>query len=233
MSLFSRAEAVPDDPILSISIDYSKDPRPNKVNLGVGCYKNADGNPSIVSAVIQAEQATLDHQTSKEYLPILGPKEFGQHIFHLLFGNTPPIDPNTVAISATLAGTGALRIGGEYLKDLGLQVCYIPDKTWPNHSQIFARSGLTLQNYPYYDAQNKALQFDAMMATLKQAPKESVVVLQTACHNPTGIDPSHEQWEALCELIKAKEIFPIFDTPYQGFGDGFQEDVFPFFRSWK
>lgn len=220
MAFFDQVELASIDPILGVQIVFAQDKRENKINLGVGTYKTADLKPHILSTVKKVEKKLLDDETSKEYLPIEGDKTFLERTQELVLGQSD----ERVFVAQTVGGTGALRIGGEFLKSLGFTEIFIPNPTWDNHRRVFSHSSLKVDFYPYYDRTKRRFDFEAMLTFLKQMPKKSAILLQGCCHNPTGFDPTLEQWKQILDVLKEREILPFFDFSYQGFGDGLSED---------
>lgn len=223
---FDKVELAPADPILGLTEAFKKDTNANKINLGVGVYQNEQGQTPVLNCVKQAEKILLDHENSKSYLPITGLSEFGRLTSELIFGTTDLYDNNLSITCHCPGGTGALRIGMDFIKQQNIaQTIWISDPTWANHYQIATSAGLKFERYPYYDRQTKKLAFEAMLDTLEQAKEGDIVLLHACCHNPTGIDPSKEQWEKIAKFLKDKKLLPFIDFAYQGFGHGIQEDA--------
>jgi aspartate aminotransferase len=227
MSIFNSVEMRPDDPILGLSLAFAEDPRAQKVNLGVGAYKNAEGKPQVFSCVHKAEKILLEKNLNKEYPPILGNPDFIRESLQLIYGkNSSALAAGSICAAQTLGGTGALRIGGDFLT--ANQLCstiYLSDPTWPNHITIFLRAGMKVDTFTYYDMNNNVLNFTGMRQSLEKAPPGSVVLLQPCCHNPTGLSPSTEQWEQVSQLMKHHKLIPFFDLAYQGFDQDLDEDA--------
>lgn len=224
---FDRIEAAPADPILGLTEAFKNDSNPQKINLGVGVYQNDKGITPVLDCVKKAEQLILDKETSKSYLPITGAPEYGILTRELIFGKGSPLVANGQAVSCHgPGGTGALRIGSDFLKQQNVSpTVWISDPTWANHYQIVTSAGLKYERYPYYDRANHALAFDRMIETLQQAQEGDVVLLHACCHNPTGIDPTKEQWEKIADLLSTRKLLPFIDFAYQGFGKGIEEDA--------
>ena len=224
---FDHIEAAPADPILGLTEAYKNDPNPNKINLGVGVYQNEAGVTPVLSCVKQAEQQILETETSKSYLPITGLPEFGRLTRELVFGQGHEIIAAKRAVTCHCpGGTGALRIGMDFIKQQNVSpTVWISDPTWANHYQIATAAGLNFERYPYYDRATHSLAFDRMLETLSQAKPGDVVLLHACCHNPTGIDPTLEQWEQIADFLKEKQLLPFMDFAYQGFGHGIEEDA--------
>lgn len=228
MSLFDSMEVMPEDPIFGLPVIFAAEPRLDKVNLGIGSYKDDAGKPVVLNSVKQAEARILSKNLDKEYLPIQGNPDAIRASLQLLFGSDwDSMDKGRVFGMQTIGGTGALRIGGDFLARNVSKNIYLSDPTWPNHAPIFTRAGMTIHHYPYYQFGIQKLDFAGMCAAIEEMPPRSVILLQASCHNPTGFDPNASQWKELCALIKKKQIFPFFDVAYQGFGQGIDEDVAP------
>lgn len=228
MSHFDNLQRMPDDPILQLPILFKAETNPNKVNLGIGSYKDHNGKPLVLSCVRKAEKLLLEKNLDKEYLPIEGNAEFISSTLKFVFGKTlEQINPKCLFAMQTVGGTGALRVCSQFLANIGLPIMYLPDPTWPNHMLIFNRAGMKLNTYPYYDSQTHSLNFKNLCQEIQKIPPSSIIVLHASCHNPSGIDPTHAQWQELSELIKKHQLIPFFDLAYQGFGQGIDEDAYP------
>jgi aspartate aminotransferase len=228
MSYFDNVTKLPEDPILGLSIAFAADPRPNKVNLGVGAYRDAEGKPFVLSSVLKAERILLEKQLNKEYLPIKGDPDFLNSSVKQIFGEALQQRCNAQMFSIqALGGTGALRLGGEFLSQDSMRTIYIPDPSWLNHRRVFTHARMQVDTYPYYDSVRKCLDFPGLCAAIRKMPARSVILMHACCHNPTGFDPSIEQWKELSTLIKNQGILPFFDLAYAGLGQGFDEDIFP------
>jgi aspartate aminotransferase/aromatic-amino-acid transaminase len=225
--MFEHIQAAPADPILGLNDAYKKDPNPNKINLGVGVFKDEQGNTPILNAVKQAEKRLLAEETTKNYLSIEGAPAYRSAVQTLLFGHNHPIITKQLAQTAhTPGGTGALRVAAEFIKKhLPEATIWVSNPTWANHQSVFQSVGLEVGSYAYYDANAKSLDFEAMLASLSQVPEGDVVLFHGCCHNPTGIDPTPEQWYQLAKLCSKQGFLPLFDFAYQGFGQGLQEDA--------
>ncbi len=212
------------DAILNLMTQFRADPRTDKMDLGVGIYKDANGNTPVMHAVKRAEKKLVDTQDTKAYVGPVGSRPFCDSIIAQVMGKDADTDRIRAAQSA--GGTGALRIIADLLKNLrGKANIWVSDPTWPNHFPVFNAAQLNIEPYPYYDAQNSRVDFDAMMGTLGKANKGDIVLLHGCCHNPTGADLSQDQWRAVAELCKTNQLFPFFDLAYQGFGDGLENDA--------
>lgn len=227
MSFFESIELLPDDPILGLPAAYAADTRDVKANLGVGTYRSEDGKPLILPSVKKAEEIILKNESEKEYLPIEGNRSYLTNTLKLIFGyNSPFVDNQQVFSAQTIGGSGALRIGAEFLvQSIKCKEIFISTPTWPNHRQIFKRAGFSVENYPYYCSSKQRMDFDAMCSFIKKIPPKSVIVLHASCHNPTGADPTLEQWKELSELIRNYQLIPFFDFAYQGFGKNIDQDA--------
>jgi aromatic-amino-acid transaminase len=226
MTLFSAVEMAPRDPILGLNEAFIADTRPTKVNLGVGVYFNEEGKIPLLRAVREAEKARLEAASPRGYLPIEGIAAYDQAVQKLLLGATSPlIEEDKVVTAQALGGTGALKIGADYLKRLlpDAQV-YISDPSWENHRALFEAAGFKVNNYPYYDAATHGVNFTGMLTALNSMPARTIVVLHACCHNPTGVDLSNEQWKQIVATVKARDLVPFLDMAYQGFGDNIESD---------
>jgi len=243
MSLFSAVEMAPRDPILGLNEAFNADTRATKVNLGVGVYFTDEGKIPLLRAVQEAEKARLASATPRGYLPIEGIAAYDQAVQALLFGKESTlITEGRVVTAQALGGTGALKIGADFLKRLYPDTkVAISDPSWENHRALFESAGFPVVNYAYYDAASHGLNFAGMVASLKSYPANTIVVLHACCHNPTGVDLSEAQWKQVVELVRERNLIPFLDMAYQGFADGitpdgaavrlFAESGLPFFVS--
>ena len=226
-TLFQSVELAPRDPILGLNEQFNADTRPTKVNLGVGVYFDDQGRIPLLQAVQKAELARVQAAVARGYLPIEGIAAYNKGAQELVLGkNSPLIAAGRVITMQALGGTGALKIGADYLRLLvpNAKVA-ISDPSWENHRALFERAGFVVDNYTYYDAATHGLNFKGMLDSLNAMPAETVVVLHACCHNPTGVDATPEQWKQIAELVKAKNLIPFLDIAYQGFGDGLEPDA--------
>lgn len=225
--MFENIATAPADPILGLTEQFKKDPRNDKINLGVGIYKNELGKTPILKCVKQAEAFLLAHETSKSYLSIEGTSEYGLAVQKLLFGeHASVIKQCRVKTAQAPGGTGALRLCAEFIRrQIGDVTIWLSNPTWVNHHGIFEAAGLKVATYQYYDKQNKCMDFTAMLDSLQKAKAKDVVLFHGCCHNPTGIDPSYEQWQILATLCNEKNLLPLFDFAYQGFAQGIEQDA--------
>lgn len=228
MSLFSAVELAPRDPILGLNEAFNADPRTDKVNLGVGVYCNEEGRIPLLRAVIEAETTRAAQHASRGYLPIDGIAQYDQAVQKLIFGaESPLLAAGRVVTVQAVGGTGALKIGADFLKRLAPgAVVAISDPSWENHRALFETAGFPVQNYRYYDAASNDVNRAGMLEDLNSLPSGSIVVLHACCHNPTGVDLSLDDWKNVLEVVKAKGHVPFLDMAYQGFGDGIAEDAF-------
>ncbi len=217
----------PADPILGLTEAFVQDPNPNKINLGVGEYKDAQGKTPVLGSVRRAAQRVVGQETTKSYKPIPGDPAYGRAVQELLFGASSEIvGGRRAATLHTPGGTGALRVAGDYLHAThGGARIWLSDPTWANHPAVFGAAGLEIKTYPYFDAAKGALDFDAMRSGLEKVPAGDVVLLHGGCHNPTGVDPSPEQFAAIGKLLAERKALPLVDFAYQGFAQGLEEDA--------
>eukprot|EP01083_Nonionella_stella_P075282 204587_1 len=230
-NLWSSVKQAPPDPILGLAQDFNADTDPRKVNLSIGAYRTDEGKPFVLDVVRKAEQIIVDENIEMEYLPILGSASFLSKVLPIPFGkDSPIINENRVVACQTLSGTGALRVLSEFLAKYWTHTneIYVSDPTYPNHGPILASAGLTTAKYRYYEPKSCSLAFEGMIEDLKKIPENGMILLQTAGHNPTGVDPTQDQWREMAEALKGRNIMCVFDTAYQGFATGdFERDAFP------
>lgn len=226
--MFENITAAPADPILGLGESFKTETRDNKINLGIGVYKDSHGNTPIMKAVKEAERRLFELEITKNYLAIDGVAEFNVYTKELLFGaESDVVKQGRAKTVQSLGGTGALRIAAEFIKrQTKSQNVWISSPTWPNHNAIFKAVGMTIREYRYYDADKKCLDWDNLIADLSHAGEGDVVLLHGCCHNPTGIDPTPEQWQKLADLSAKNGWLPLFDFAYQGFANGLDEDAF-------
>lgn len=227
MSLFSAVEMAPRDPILGLNEAFNADTRPNKVNLGVGVYYNEEGRIPLLRAVVEAEQARIAAHAPRGYLPIEGIAAYDAAVQKLLFGeDSPLIAEGRVVTTQALGGTGALKVGADFLKRLLPDaVVAISNPSWENHRALFESAGFPVQNYSYYDAANHGIDRAGLLQDLKNLPSRSIVVLHACCHNPTGVDLNLDDWKQILDVLRAQDHIPFIDIAYQGFGDSIEEDA--------
>ena len=226
MSLFTAVEMAPRDPILGLNEQYAADPNPAKVNLGVGVYFDDDGKLPLLQCVQAAEKAMMDKPAARGYLPIDGIAAYDNAVKALVFGaESDVVKAGRVATVQAIGGTGGLKIGADFLKKISPNAkVLISDPSWENHRAIFTNAGFEVGSYRYYDAANRKVDFDGMLADLNAAAPGTIVVLHACCHNPTGYDITAAQWEQVIAAVKAKGLVAFLDMAYQGFGYGIAED---------
>jgi aromatic-amino-acid transaminase len=226
MSMFSTVEMAPRDPILGLNEQFNADPNPAKVNLGVGVYFGDDGKLPLLKCVQAAEAAMAAAPKARGYLPIDGIAAYDSAVKGLVFGaDSDIVKSGRVATVQGIGGTGALKVGADFLKKLYPQSkVLISDPSWENHRALFTNAGFTVENYAYYDATTRTVNFAAMLAALNAAAPNTIVVLHACCHNPTGYDISAADWDQVVAVVKAKNLVAFLDMAYQGFGYGIAED---------
>ena len=226
MSLFTAVEMAPRDPILGLIEQFNADPSPAKVNLGVGVYYDDNGKLPLLACVQAAEKQMLETPKARGYLPIDGLAAYDAAVKGLVFGaDSEPVKAGRVATIQAIGGTGGLKVGADFLKRLnpGAKVM-ISDPSWENHRALFTNAGFTVENYAYYDAASRGINFAGMLAALNAAAAGTIVVLHACCHNPTGYDITPAQWDEVIAAVKFKNLVPFLDMAYQGFGHGIAED---------
>src|SRR5262245_30675683 len=223
VSPFAQIELAPPDPIIGLTEAFSNDANPKKVNLGAGVYQDDAGNVPILGVVHEAQERLLEKEETKNYMPIDGIPAFNQQAQALLLG---PDSGARVVTVQTLGGTGALKVGADFLKRFfSSSQAWISNPSWENHRQLFEGAGFTVNNYPYYDKETRGLDFTSMLNALRKLPARSVVV-HACCHNPTGVDPSREEWTRLVDFFQTANLIPFLDIAYQGFDKGLDADAF-------
>jgi len=226
--IFGHIAEAPIDPILGTTQMFNADKDPRKINLGVGAYRSEEGKPVVLDVVRKAEEEmlkVLGTTINKEYSTIDGPADLKKMTQGLVFGkDSPAVAENRVASVQALSGTGALRVIAEFVKTHmpeEMHQVYVSDPTWGNHNAIFAKAGLTVKTYPYYKADApRSLDFQGMIDSLKAAPDGALVLLHACAHNPTGVDPTEEQWKEIAEVMQSKKLMPLMDSAYQGYASG-------------
>ena len=226
MSFFSAVEMAPRDPILGLNDQFAADPNPAKVNLGVGVYYDDQGKLPLLGCVQAAEQAMMATPKARGYLPIDGLAAYDAGVKALVFGaDSEPVQSGRVATVQAIGGTGGLKIGADFLHRLNPRAeVLISDPSWENHRALFTNAGFLVKNYRYYDAKNRGIDFEGMLADLASAAPGSIAVLHACCHNPTGYDISAAQWDQVVAMCKSRGLLPFLDMAYQGFGYGLAED---------
>ncbi|MDP1533060.1 MAG: amino acid aminotransferase [Rubrivivax sp.] len=226
MSLFAAIEMAPRDPILGLTEQFNADTNPAKVNLGVGVYFNDEGKLPVLACVAAAEKQLLESPKAKGYLPIDGIAAYDRAVQGLAFGaDSEAVAAGRIATVQTLGGTGALKVGADFLKKIDTQArVLISDPSWENHRALFSNAGYEVDTYPYYDAATRGVRFAAMLAVLNSTAAGTIVVLHACCHNPTGCDLTPAQWDEVVAACKVRGLVPFLDMAYQGFGEGINED---------
>jgi aspartate/tyrosine/aromatic aminotransferase len=225
--MFQRIQPAPPDPILGLTEAYDSDPNPQKINLGVGVYQDAAGTTPILQCVKQAERRLDEAEKTKSYLGIGGSLRYGQFVQQLAWGaEHEALAGKRLQTVQTPGGTGALRVAGDFLHELFPAArIWMSQPTWANHAGIFAAAGVETRSYPYHDAKNHRLDLEGMLAALGDAAAGDVVLLHASCHNPSGIDPSADEWRRIADCVADRGLVPLVDFAYQGFGEGLEEDA--------
>jgi len=226
--MFQHVEPFAGDPILSLNEDFQKDPRPAKINLSIGIYFDDAGRIPVLESVRLAEARVAAAGGPKPYLPIEGAANFRGAVQQLLFGAAHEVVASKrVATIQSIGSSGGLKVGADFIARWfpGSEV-WVSDPTWDNHRSMFEGAGLAVHTYPYYDPATGGLAFEAMLATLRKLPPRSIVLLHACCHNPTGVDLTRAQWDALIPVLAERRVIPYLDLAYQGFGDGIEADAY-------
>jgi len=226
--MFESLKPVAMDPILGLMAAYRADTRTNKIDLGIGVYMNDRGHTPVMTSVKEAETQLMQLETTKSYQGIAGDPDYNQRIIELLFGADHSI-LNSGRIKSIQApgGSGALRVGAEVIQRARPEAkLWVGVPTWPNHIPLLGGAGFEIEEYPYYNRDNHQIETEAMMETLRQVPAGDMVLLHGCCHNPTGADLTHEQWDMIADLALERGFIPFIDTAYQGLGDGLDEDAY-------
>ncbi|MGD0502758.1 MAG: amino acid aminotransferase [Steroidobacteraceae bacterium] len=225
--MFQQLDRLNPDAILGLMAQFRADPSPQKVDLGVGVFRDLSGNTPILQSVRRAEQIVLQAQSTKSYVAAAGRAEFNEAVEQLVLGPAHRVrSARRVRTAQTPGGCGALRVGAELIRAAAPKATvYVSDPTWGNHMPLLGSSGLRLERYPYYDARSHELRFDAMLERLNGAAPGDVVLVHACCHNPTGADLSVSQWQRLTELLLERQLTPFLDLAYQGFGSTLEEDA--------
>ncbi len=226
--MFEHVQPYAGDPIFALVDAFNADPRPAKVNLSIGIYFDEQGRLPVLPSVMQAESHILAAGGPKGYLPMEGDAACRAEVAKLLLGaDHPAIRQGRVASIQTVGSSGGLKVGADFLKTwLPEAQVWVSDPTWDNHRSMFEGSGFVVNTYPYFDATTGGLRFEAMLAALRSLPSRSIVLLHACCHNPTGVDLSAAQWDALIPVLRERALLPYLDLAYQGFGDGMDEDAY-------
>jgi len=223
--LFESLEFISADAILGLIAEYKNDSRPEKIDLGVGVYRNSEGDTPVLKTVKQAEKILVKNQNSKVYIGTAGAADFNFAIQKLIFGNSN-LDDRMITIQAP-GGSGSLRVAAELiLRASPSSSVWVSDPTWANHIPLLSSAGINLKSYPYYNSQKHEIKFEEMLDKLGKAPPGDIVLLHACCHNPTGLDLTKDQWHLLTDIIIKRDLIPFIDIAYQGFADGLDEDVY-------
>ncbi len=224
--MFEQVTAAPPDSILGLTEAFKKDPRPEKFNLSVGVFKDDKGRTPVLKCVKEAERRLLESESSKTYLSIEGSPEYGRAVRELMFAAEHEIVRSNRACTAHCpGGTGALRVAADFVKKMfPTATAWFSTPTWPNHQGIFKSAGLAVASYPYFDAAKNSLDLSGMISALNMVAAGDVVVLHGCCHNPSGVDPTPEQWVQIADVVLGRGALPLLDFAYQGFGRGLKED---------
>ena len=226
--MFSSLKAQPTDPILGLMAAYRNDPNPNKIDLGVGVYKDEQGNTPVLKCVKKAEQFRLANEASKSYLGLAGDLGYNDKVRTLIFGaDHQVIAADRARTTQTPGGTGALRVAAEFIARCKPDATiWVSTPTWANHIALFSAANMKVKEYPYYDYDNRDLLFDEMMATLSEVKAGDIVLFHACCHNPSGMDLNQQQWQKVAQLALTNGFTPMIDMAYQGFGTGLDEDAY-------
>jgi aspartate/tyrosine/aromatic aminotransferase len=223
---FESIKAAPPDAILGITVEFREDPNPKKINLSVGVYQDSTGKTPILESVQRAGQLVMERQKTMSYLPIPGSTAYAKAVQQLMFGAGSEVETSgRAATSHTPGGTGGLRVAADFIhQQMPQATVWLTQPTWPNHPQIFAAAGVPTKSFPYFDAKANSLAFEEAIAAIEKIPAGDVIMLHGCCHNPTGIDPTPDQWKKLADVVYQRGLLPMLDFAYQGFADGIQED---------
>ncbi|MDP5031034.1 MAG: aspartate/tyrosine/aromatic aminotransferase [Paraglaciecola sp.] len=226
--MFEVLPQLPADPILGLSAAFKADPNPLKIDLGVGVYKDENGQTPIVTAIAKAQKILLETETSKTYIPAQGVQGYIDGLTELLLGKAnPAVLENRVAAVQAPGGCGALRILSELIKRCNAETTvWVSDPTWANHIPLIGNAGLKIETYPYFDKDQASIRFDAMVESLENVKSGDVVLLHGCCHNPTGADLTKEQWQVVLKLAQKTGFIPFIDVAYLGFGDSLEDDAY-------
>ena len=223
--MFDSLEPRPADTILGLMAEYKADPRPQKIDLGVGVFRTADGETPVLDVVKLAERRIVDTQTSKAYLGTAGEPSFNAAMQSLIFDDS--VDHERLTTVQTPGGSGSLRVAAGLLHKANSSApIWVSDPTWSNHAPLLGGAELELKPYPYYDTENHVIRIDAMLEALHEIPKGETVLFHACCHNPSGLDPSEHSWRAMTDIVVERELLPFIDMAYQGFARGLDEDAF-------
>lgn len=225
--MLEKIEAAPPDAILGLTQAFREDSRASKVNLSVGVYQDESGKTPLLGCVQEIEQRLAAEPGTKSYLPIPGLAPYNEAVQELIFGaDCEAVANGCVAAAQTPGGTGALRVAGDLIRaTLPTATLWLSEPTWPNHPNIFAASGLPQKTYAYFDAASNSLDLEGMLAAIRTMPAGDVILLHGCCHNPTGVDPTPQQWEQIADAVRQQGLLPLLDFAYQGFAEGIEEDA--------
>lgn len=223
--MFETLQAAPADAILGLITEHKNDPRPEKIDLGVGVFRTAEGETPVLNVVKEAEQRILDTQESKAYIGTAGDPDFNAAMQRLTFGDD--VDESRLATIQAPGGSGSLRvIASLILRARPDATVWVSDPTWANHIPLLGGAGLNLRPYPYYDTEKHVLKIDEMIGALRKIPKGDLVLLHACCHNPSGLDPTEDEWHAIADVLVERELIPFIDMAYQGFAQSLNEDAY-------
>lgn len=224
--MFEYLNAIPPDPILGLIAAHAADPNPNKIDLGIGVYRDESGNTPMLDCVVKAERILLDSQTTKTYLGPPGVAGFNQAIGELILGKDNEVfKQGRVRTVQTPGGTGALRVAADLMKVARPESeIWASDPTWANHLALFPGAGMKMHSYPYFDAENSSLRFDEMIAALQKRGPGDAVLFHACCHNPCGVSPDPAQWQVIADIAGERGFTPVIDIAYMGFERGVEED---------
>jgi aspartate/tyrosine/aromatic aminotransferase len=225
--MFEQIQPAPRDPILGLTESFREDPNPKKINLSVGVYQDSNGKTPILDSVHKAGKLVLERQKSMSYLPIPGSPTYAAAVQKLMFGEGhEAVSSARCATSHTPGGTAALRVAADLIhQQFPKATVWMTQPTWPNHPQIFAAAGVPTKSFPYFDAKSNSLAFEEAISAIEKIPAGDVILLHGCCHNPTGIDPTPEQWKKFADTVYSRGILPLLDFAYQGFAEGIREDA--------
>ncbi|MDP6413660.1 MAG: amino acid aminotransferase [Gammaproteobacteria bacterium] len=226
--MFQSLTPLPPDPILGLSVAFKADTNPNKIDLGIGVYKDAQGNTPVMSAVKKAEDIILNSQTTKAYVGPVGAADYNETVAHLVLGDTlyDSLGKRRVTVQSP-GGTGGLRLAAEFIKKANADATiWVSDPTWANHVPLIGSAGLKIEKYPYYDYTSHGVRFEEMLDCLRRVPQGDLVLLHGCCHNPSGADLNQQQWQAVRDVALEQGFTVFVDMAYQGLGDGIDEDVY-------
>jgi len=225
--MFEQLSPLPADAILGLINAFKQDKNPDKVDLGVGVYKDEMGHTGVLQCVKTAEKLRNENETSKVYIGPTGEAAFNEQINHLIFGEHPILSQDRLRTISTPGGTGSLRVAAEFIKSCNADATiWMSNPTWANHESLFVAAGVKVASYPYYDHDTKSLDFDGMIASLSQVNAGDIVLLHACCHNPSGMDLTQAQWQTVTTLAKERSFTPLIDMAYQGFGQGLDADAY-------